>query len=464
MINGRTIALAAGLSGWLVAATPATAQRAETTTPAIVFESPKCLLTPDGVLAGEREATSEFFGPLVASLFAGFAGKLVESGVNALGDALDAASREQGFVAEGSAAIRFGMIDPGASVEQQAAFRPTERCISLYVPSGSGDIADILSDTTLTRNGTLRFDWTGDEVAQLAIINDLRRKGVTDMPRLYAEAVILPGKEGFVFRPTLVWYESALPGAPKGSTAAEMHVLFATPGYEAGTPGIGEGFAGARLALPRLAPESVLDWNQLAGSRSVWLPLRPTEGVIDTAVQAHNAAKTAVATRTAELAKAERALAAAKRLQLRDPGPEADEAAIVADEARQEADAALKAARLSLGDGLSEPAGATNMQLRIVVIRDANRFGQAIAKALKSQAEAAGKGVTERLTPQADWEEEDTAYLTAMITVEQKQKAYDDAVAAGEAAAITAAGDELRLAKAKANEAAVAARKIRVAG
>lgn len=454
-ITGLVAALAVAIS----IGSPAIAQRAETVSPAMVFERDKCLLTPYSALAAERARTGEFLGPLLVTLFAGLAGDLVKSGVNALGDALDTASQEHGFVAEGAAGIRFGAIDPASAEAQRAIFRPTERCIGLYVPSGEGDIANIFSDTALTRNGTIPFDWLNSPQEKLARTNEFIKLGMTSLPTVYAEGVILPGKEGFIFRPMLVWYRTALKGAPKSRTAAEMHVLFATPSFDAKTPGIGGGFAGARLTLPRLAPGNVLDWNQLQGSKSVWLPLRPTAGVVDAQLQSLNTAYTMVGTRSAELAKADKALAAAQRVKARKPGPEADEAVAVAQETVDEATQALKKASDAVADRKSVPAGATNIQVRFVAIRDANKFGLAVAKALKGQADAAGKGVTDALTPKPDWATTDTTYLTAMITVEQKQKLYDDAVGAGDAAAIVKTGDDLRIAKAKANEAAVAAMK-----
>lgn len=447
------LALATG-PAMMVVASPLAAQRAETTSPAIVFANATCPLTPHDKLEGERKSTSEFIGPLLASLFAGFAGDLVKTGVNAVGDALDAASREQGFAAEGTAPVRFGQVDPNSGSGSPATYTPTEQCLSLYVPSGEGRIADFWRDSALT---TLEFDWKGNEDARTNIGRDLENQGLTTLPALYAEGMVLPGKEGFIFRPTLVWYRSPLPGAPKGAASAEMHVLFATPGFDAKTPGIGSGFAGARLQLPKLTPGTALGWDQLRGARSVWLPLRPTAGAVDAEVQAINTAKTLVGTRTVELAKADKAMAAATRAQARKPGSDADEALILATEARAEAEASLAKARAATANLVARPAGATNAQMRVVIVRDANKFGQALAKAIKGQAETAGKGVTDGLKPQPAWAATDTGYLSAMIAVEQKQKAYDDAVASGDAAAMTNAGNDLKIAKAKANEAAVAA-------
>lgn len=433
------------------------AERAETVKPAFVFERDQCIFTPDSELQPERDRTAEFFGPVIAAIVAGLAGDLIKSGINAGGDALDVASQEHGFVAEGVTDIKFGAIDPGDDHGKQATFSMTEHCLSLYMPSGEGRIQDMFTDPTLIAKD-IKFDWLKNPQAQTALANDLKNLGMTSMPSIYAEGVMMPGKEGFIFRPTFLWYRTVLKGAPRARTAAEMHVLFATPGFDASKPSIGTGFAGARLTLPKIAPGDVLDAKDLRGSRSVWLPLRPTAGSIDSTLQSINATHALVTTRTAELAKAERTLAAAKRAKARKPGPEADEAVQVAQEGRDESKAALDTVT-DAGGMEHRPAGATNVQLRVVVVRDEDKFGKAIASALKGQAETAGKAVTDTLTPKPDWAATDTGLITAMIAVEQKQKLYDDAIAAGDAAAMVATGQDLRIAKAKANEAAVAAKK-----
>lgn len=460
MTSKTRIALLAACASALAFSGQASAQRAETVTQAVVFEMPQCLLTPESAISSEQTKISEVMGPAVALALADIAGDLVKSGANALGEALETASQEHGFVAEGTAGIRFGIVDPSPESGPQAVFQPTARCIGLYVPSGKGSVANIFQDPTLTRNGTLAFDWKDDDVERANITNEFIAMGMTTAPLVYAEGMVLPGKEAFVFRPTLIWYPSPLKGAPKTKeTSAELHLLFAVPGYDAAKTGLGTGFAGARLILPKVRPGSVLDWDQLRGSRSVWLPLRPTAGTVDATLQGINASRTLVATRTAELAKAERALAAARRAQARKPGAEATEAVTLAEESRDQSQTALDQARAAAPGKASTSAGATNVQFRFVVVRDQNKLGTAIAKMLKDKAEVAGKSVTEALTPKPDWATTDTGYLSAIVAGEQKQKLYDDAVAAGDSSAMLAAGQELRLAKAKANEAAVSAKR-----
>lgn len=448
---------------------PLHAQRVETTAPAVLAVGSKCALTPSSEIDKQRESTKEFFGAALGGILAAVAGDLVKTGVTAVGTALEDASREQGFVFEGAATYHGGQIDitqaqgaPSNPVPAKASYNPGLRCLHLFVP-GAGQINTIFSDPNWVEAGG-KFDWLGDDAAAIDKQKEARASllnmGVSGPPLFYSEIVLIPTKEGFVARPMLVWYRSQLAGVrTKGPSAAEMHLLFATPSFDAAKPGIGTGFAGARLNLPKLAPGQLVLWDQLRGAASVMLPPRPTTGHIDTSVQAFNASVAAVGTAKAELKKAQSAHRAAKRLVASDPKPAAKEAEILAAEAEAQGELALQMAQQAISDPQSVRAGATNVQARFVIIRDENKFGMALAKALKGQAEAVGKAATEVLAPSPDWLPADTAYLTALNDVEAKQRAYDAASAAGEAAAILSAGHALQLAKAKTNEAAVASKK-----
>lgn len=470
----RSIAVGTALL-MLFAHTPAFAQRAESSTSAVVAVSDRCALTPAAEVQKLDGSKKEFFGAAIGMILAAVVGELVKTGMNAAGEALEAASREQGFVAEGTATYFSGQIkytqltlknDDDSDrivLPPKANFVSGQKCIHLFVPGKSGSVDDIFNDASLTRAGTVRFDWLGNDQQANRSQSEARAVlaglGVNSLPDLYAEVLLQPGEEGFVARPMLIWYRAALKGAPKGASAAEMHLLFSTPAFDAEKPGIGTGFAGARIGLPKLEPERVLTWIDLRGFNSVSLPLRPTAGFIDAKVTEFNSAVASVGTAKANLRKAESAHAAAKRLVTHDPKPEAQEALILAKEAEDEARTALALAQLPIYDLEAVEAGATNMQARIVIIRNADKFGLALAKALKGQAEAAGKAATEALAPKPDWTGEDTAYLTAIQDVEAKQKAYDAALAGGDASATLTASHALRLAKAKANEAAVTSKR-----
>lgn len=475
MRKNSGISAAIVLAVAMSATASAQAQRAETVTTAIVAVADTCALTPDAVFNKGGESTKEAFWALFAPILAAFAGDLAKSGVNALGDALEQASREQGFVAEGAAGYHAGQIDfiqpmtkaaDGSDIAvgwPNALFTPKRKCLHLAVP-GADAIDLIFSDAVLTADNAPGFDWRAADpkaatAAQKTSRNRLVALGITNRPVLYAEILLLPGKEAFVARPLLIWNGSGLKGAPKSASAAELHLLFATPGFDAAKSGIGTGFAGTRTSLPKLAPQQVLGWDALKGKTSILMPLRPSTGYVDNSVTAFNTAVTQVATAKAALRKAESAHAAAKRLAARGNKPESVEALILAAEAEEEAKRALQIAELTIADRQSAEAGAINVQARVVIIRDENKFGMALAKALKGQAEAVGKATTDAIAPKPDWTAGDTAYLTALQDVELKQKAYDDALAAGDAAATVSAAHALKLSKAKANEAAVASKR-----
>ncbi len=444
---------------------PVQAQRDETITTAQIVQLEACPLTPKAVLDLEQKKVDEFFGTVIASLFAGIAGDLVKSGFNALGDALEAASKEQGIVAEGTTGFRFGMIDPPGAKGPTAVFRPTSSCLVFFIPGKEGTVEEMMTSNELSKKGELKFGNSDTEENLVEITKLLNAVGINKIPSLYMEIPLISGREGFFARPSLIWYRSPLSGAEKrDQMTAELHLLFATPGFDAKAPGIGDGFAGARISLPSLRPGDVLGWEQLRNYRSVWLPNRPTTGLVDSRLQAMNAAKSLAATRKAELAAAAKGRAAAQRAVEAKPSAETKEALIVAQENFNDADVEFKAAVAALPSSESERAGATNAQVRFVLIKDANKFGLALAKALKGQAETAQKAVKDALTstpppPPPAWSASDTGYLAAMIDVETKTKSYDAAVVSGDADNITKTSGELRIAKAKANEAAISANK-----
>jgi hypothetical protein len=460
----------------LMAHSTALAQRAERSTSAVVAVSNRCALTPKAEVKRLEKSAPEVFEAALGAIVAGIAGELVKSGLNAAGEALEAASREQGFVAEGTSTFLAGQIEyskptltsadgsKSHALPPKAYFAPHLKCLHLFVQGATGSVDDIFSDGTLTRSGTVLFDWSRDDEASIEMRREAAAElvalGVNSLPDLYAEILLLPGREGFVAKPMLIWYREPLKGAPKkGASSAEMHFLFSTPAFDADKPGIGTGFAGARISLPKLEPKKVLTWKELNGFSSVTLPLRPTSGFVDSKVTAFNSAVASVGVAEANLRKAVSARNAAERLVQRDPKPEAQEALVIATENVDEAAIALVLAKEAISKTEAIPAGATNIQARLVIIRNANKFGLALAKALKDQSEAAGTAVTNAIAPKPDWNAEDTAYLTAIQAVEAKQKAYDVAIASGDAAATLAASHDLRLAKAKANEAAVSSKR-----
>jgi hypothetical protein len=211
------------------------------------------------------------------------------------------------------------------------------------------------------------------------------------------------------------------------------------------------------LKLPKIAPGQTLAWDDLRSSTSPMMAARPTAGVIDTALTNANGAYTALATRKREQIVADRALLAAEA-RLKAKPQDADLLAVrtAAADAAKDAQAAVSLADTAANAIGDSPVGATNVSARFVVIRAEDKFGMALAKALKGQADAAGKAATEALAPKPEFTANDTAYLAAEATLAAKQREYDAAVTSGDAAIIAKLLGELNVAKAKVNEAAVA--------
>ena len=459
----RTLAVALSASVLTVPGI-ASAQRTDLVSPAraAVFDS--CPMTPTTAMQGEREAQEEIFGALIGTLLAGIAGDLVKSGLNAAGDALEAASREQGYVVQGQSQFLAGKVTKAKSLSSLAGFKPDERCLVLHLPDKGAPIASLFSDVAAKAPNNSHFAWQSEEMGLGQ--DDWEVKfasvGITSAPQVYVEARVLPGKEALRLVPTFVYYRTKIKGAPGTVAKSELHLSLATPEFEAaaGPGAIGSVHAAARIEMPQIKPGDMLDWRDLRGMGSVWLPNRPTAGYVDKLVEAKNSLATQFEVKVAELTKAEASLVKTQRLLARKPA-DLDLRDAVAD-AVVERDTAKKAASDAGGewslDKETARAGASNVQMRWVVIRDANKFGLALAKALKGQAEAAGKLVAEKLTPQGpepEWTADKTAYLEATNNVEAKQRAYDAALSNGEASNIAVAAADLRIAKAKANEAAV---------
>lgn len=443
----------------------AAAERAEDVANVRMFSHDSCPLSQfkqEDASAG----TQEFLGAVMAGLLSGLVGNLVQSGLNAAGDALEQASKEKAIGIEGTASFNaYAVSLPDAKV-RTARLGGRPQCLILYSADEGPDMRPI-SEIPGALGGIRLDQYAAFENGMLRTAEDnlLRRNGVTAIPRIYVEAAVIPGDEGLRIEPRLVWYRKAPKGAPTKKAAAELHLSLAVPGLPADNNQIGTIFAGTRVQLPPVQPGGVLDRLALANRRSVYLPLRPTAGYVADQLAATNATFAALTTAKSEKKKADRTLEAAQRKLAAKPGDaDAKEAVTVATVTAEDAKEAETLAQKSVddlkaqADMLKAGLGATNVKMRFVVIRAPNAFGLALAKALKSQAETTGtavaKGLGDELKAKPDWVADDTAYVTALNEVATKQRAYDDAVAKGDAAAMAAAAGDLTIAKAKLNQAA----------
>jgi hypothetical protein len=461
--------LAAAITASLLHALPAHAQRAERIIQTSVAVTDACAFTrfPE---AATKEA---FVESILGSLFANVVGDLAGAAIESAAQAIEAASREQAFVAEGVASYDFFEVkDPTdqrlAKPEQKA------KCVTIW-RSGPATAADgrtgfsafaFLNGETYKGPAYKRYLLADPEGSA----NSLSELGITGSIDLYVEAWIVPAADGMIIAPTMVWYPAALPGAPpKTASAAELQVQFATPASGPNTTDLGSSFAIARIALPKLAPGAKFVGPDLASFRSPVVPARMPQGSAAERATALNAAEAAYVTARATERASLRARDAAKRKA--DRARAADQKVPANRTALEQAEDALQAANEKLSDdqettrlamarrsrGKLVALGSTNLRARFAVIRDENKFGMAIAKALGARKADLDTQLTAALEPKKDWSAAMTALLEAEAEVNSKQRLYDAAIAEGRLADAPALADQLSIAKAKANEKAIAA-------
>lgn len=444
-----------GVAAALGTPVPALAQRVEKVTQVRMARADSCpMVQRTAILPELNEAQKEFFPAPIAMLFAGIAGNLVQSGLTAAGDALEQASKEKGFVAEASTSYRALRLLARGADKLIAEVKPRETCLILFSQGDGPGIDDLLSEKALIALNGLERDklraFRKDE--DQAVIEELKGLGLRKVPSVYVEAYLLNSDEGTQVRPVLVWYRDKLSGATSKESASEYHVTFSTPSASEG----GTAFAVARLLLPRIAPGRALGPDGLAASKSLVVPLRPNAGFVDGRLTAANLAYAQEATRKRELVVATRGLEAARRKFRGNTSQEANDTITAAQQAETDAKENLRLASEAADTQKDENVGVTNVKSRFVVIREPNQFGLALAKALKGQADAAGKAVTTALSPQPDWTTSDTAYISAETALAAKQREYDAAVLGGKTDDALRLSGELEVLKAKVNEAAVA--------
>lgn len=486
----RALVATAILSALLVSA-PAAAQtaRPEKISRAILSVERGCPITAELTDAQRSAVQPDRILPILGAALAGIAGNIVTSGINAIGNALESASQEKAFVAEGVGSFTSYRVynggDPKArwqaipdfevevlpdgaagAVPDGATAVEAARCLVLALPAAPparGKSPGPGLDKDAIRSA---FVATGIDDGRAGNAEArLKAMGLTQLPALYVEAELVRAADGMVIQPVLIRYASPIPGAPRETTSAELHLSFAVPGG-GDTTDIGTPFALARMPLPKLAPGSdkqvptVLNRASLLPYASVVVPLRPTAGAVDAALAAHNGKVALIETNKATQAQLKEATRVAE-LKLKrntDPKKRQELTYAVEDAGYAYAEAVTEGATLSrraTGDPVL--AGSTNLKMRFVVIRDANEFGLAIARALKAQADSAGTAVTEKLKPKPEWTAQDTALVEAETAVRAAERAVEDAITAGKTADVPALQDAVTKAKAKANEAAVAA-------
>lgn len=444
-----TIRLAASpvAIGLLLCAASASAADAPITARAVVRDN--CIVTRAEAtdVDVDTQRTESVIGILGTAL-GGFAGDLFSAAGDALGSALEEASRERTFSATASAAFDFYEIERAVAEEHKDVrieprlSRARSLCLMMFVPASAraatAPIEALVSNDTDT--GALPDAWRG--------------VGFGDNPGLYVEAELQLRADGFRVRPVLIWYRTPLPSAPSRALPAEIHVVFSTPGAPTAESASGETFAVARIPLPQMGPRAAPYFaSELYALASPVIPLRASTGSPEDVRTSLHADISAEAENRAEIARLRRAVS-------RTEGDTklANEEALEAAEARTARIRAIAERARSLSYPL--PVGSTNATIRFAVVRDANAFGMAIARALRTRTQTAGASLATELAPRsaADaWTAEDTTYVTEMTQVAAAERALDAARLGNDAEVVFTAEQALRIARAEANAAAAAA-------
>jgi hypothetical protein len=472
--------------------TAASAQRSERVNRSILVVSEECPISSTAYVRQVRDAQTReaFFGPILGPLIASTVGDAVGAGISALGNALDRASQERGFVADGTTGFYIQTVQ--IDEQQAASLAQRDLCLSLYLPSTEGALTDIIShpdyisfvgsQARVSETGTasseddilagagqagrtprIRPRMSPTEVRQ--ILEPLTEAGATRLPAVYVEALLLPRREGMVIQPIFAWYRQRMPGAPRGATPIEVHVNFATPANVAANPlEIGTIFAVSRMQLPDMAPGGlILGPEELRSTRSLIIPSRANSVGTDADLARYQGVSAAVATRRVEMQAAERARDAARRKAEATVNADTREALTVAEESLTRARAALSSAEAALSQLMQGPihVGPVNARMRFVAVRERNAILQGVARILNARSQQADELVTQSLNTeltQPEWTAQRTAYLEAMQRVSAKERELEAGRPANDTATIVRLSDELTIARAKANEAAVAAR------
>lgn len=445
-------------------------QRAETEFVGGSIYRSRCLLEPSGDKAAQYESSSGLSGG--GSIFlAGMAGDIISAGFGALGAALEEASREKGLNVVGTTNYQFyqmkvsgttfdAVTRPQIVVEPRMPdllLHPTNSlpCLILSYRAKGSKAPTAVLDPELKAADFDRSTFKGIE-------SQWESFGLPASPDVYVEAELQSRGDGFLVRPTLVWLRAPLEGAPRNKRlASELHYAFSVPGTASGST-TSTPFAVARIRLPPMSSGTLLRAKDLGGYLSPVLPLRPRSEVSDqwaTAISnAYSAWLAAVRTESDSQAKLPDAQAKAVAPKATDTDKQAmrDLNYRIEDALRTKAENATTLNRLL--SSTVRNVGATNVNVRFTMVRDANRFGLAIAQALTARGATLGQSVTAALTA-SEWTAADTQYLIAMDAVATAQRALDAARQQSDQDIIFAAEQTLRLKKAEANTAAVTAKR-----
>ncbi|MEH3099996.1 hypothetical protein [Sphingomonas adhaesiva] len=379
----------------------------------------------------------------------------------------------------------------------------TEGAVSEDVQEGSGsesEVGDTASQSTDVGSeyGDEDLGFTKEQLAGIKTGHngDYTNKAILGRLLLSMEIKVHASTEAVFFEPVYIRYNAPISGAPKSKPLpAEIHVSLTTAAVEHKST-VGAPFAVARIPLPPLRVGDRWFSDQMGVTSGV-VPLRPRTGTLADldAGLAKQLAEHADKVMEVSRLEAQEAFVSGKPVPdgqaaesdadslpftVDDVVPLAkpnstDAAAIGRSIADLKKDIAGRRAilrrmaavypQVSDGEDLMESPGlqlgATAADVRLVLVKNENQFGMAIAKALKDRTAAVGNAFTNYLTADKppEWTEADGQYFTAVADLQTAEKTLADARAAGDGPTIEAARTALLNARIALNVKAVAVKR-----
>lgn len=455
------------------------------------------------LLAGEGQIET---AGILAPIIGGVLGDIAGAGLNAIGSALEEASRERAIGAEGATNFEFYSLSSKNSSIAAPRVGDDLRCLTISVPSinhvndddGRPDWAPPADDATIDGRTVASKDGgplTEDQISlyrsQIEAASAAQLDGTTE---LYIEIEITQLQDGFILKPVHIRYNNRLPGAPKSKALpAELHISFSVPTSVNEGKSTQEFFAIGRIKLPKLAPGDIWWARQLNGQSNL-LPFRPTTGSTSTlktvlsGVSVRDSAAIEVEALKVQLAhsiglrlkdgKASSCVAIVCPTYLEQSraswnGKELAEVVSWAKskdsklpkevlEALGKAETAYAANMLSyeqseirlakLIGNKTLLAGSTTVNARFVLMKNANKFGLAVAGALKKQEQPLATAISGAITrDDPEWTQALSDYAIAKLEVDHKENELARAQEGGDEEKIEQAELALLTAKAKAN-------------
>lgn len=430
-----------------------------------------------------REPTFKGILPTAGSPFVpiigGLLGDVASAGLDAIATALETASQEHAYGAAGRTNFEFYDLDASQPNVAVPRLGTDIQCITIEVPGPLMIDEDGLANwPPAGYNVSGKFVSGPNEPGNLTAkeASDLRERLTLKNPvALRVEAQVVLMRDGFYVKPVYINYATRLDGAPSKALPAELHVNLSLPSSVKDGAAAESVFAIARIALPKLKPGDIW-WAEQIPSESALLPFRADDGTTAAlklalaGASARSRAQEDLAAAAVQIAHAigvrynvgtgkvtgcvavscpdylAAALPKLKAYSLeelikwaRRPGSKLPKEALTALDAGEKAyDTAILAidqnnGRLATTGAAKNAAGSTTLEARVILTRSQNKFGMAVASALKKQEPSLASAVSGVITKDTPaWSQARSDLVLAKFTVTQREAALARAQATGD--------------------------------